>query len=160
MRFLPYYTLTIALFFSILSVESQDGQVPSKGHLNTNKFRQLYNEFSTPNAYRAASGAPGHAYYQQRADYAMDIVLDDKNAKLSGFEAITYTNNSPDVLKYLWVQLDQNVRAKTSKTPLIGTEAVEPVMFPKDFITKYLKEPFDGGFHIESVTQAKGGNLE
>ena len=75
----------------------------------------MYDEFSTPNMYRTASGAPGSAYYQQQADYKMDIVLDDKNAKIYGFETITYTNNSPDDLEYLWVQLDQNKRAKDSK---------------------------------------------
>lgn len=129
------------------------------GHVNNNKFKQLYNEFSTPNMYRAASGAPGVAYYQQQADYKMDIVLDDENAKISGFETITYSNNSPDVLKYLWVQLDQNKRAKNSKSPLIEGGGYDPALRPNDFSSQYLEEPFDGGFNIEKVTTTKGKSL-
>ncbi len=136
-----------------ISLFAQENATPplEKGHTNNNKFKQLYDEFSTPNEYRAASGAPGHAYYQQQADYKMDIVLDDKNAKLSGFETITYTNNSPDVLNYLWVQLDQNMRAKDSKTPLIEGKTIDPVMLPEKFTSTYLSKPFDGGFNIEQV---------
>ena len=61
----------------------------------------MYDEFATPNMFRTGSGAPGPAYYQQQADYKMDLVLDDEKAKISGFETITYTNNSPDELKTL-----------------------------------------------------------
>ena len=78
----------------------------------------MYEEFATPNTYRTASGTPGPDYYQQQADYKMDIELDDRNAKIYGTETITYTNNSPDALEFLWLQLDQNVRAKDSKSPL------------------------------------------
>ncbi|MDX1279143.1 MAG: M1 family peptidase, partial [Oceanihabitans sediminis] len=90
--------------------QAQEKTERQQGHTNNNKFKQLYDEFSTPNMFRTASGAPGPAYYQQQADYKMDIVLDDENARISGSETITYTNNSPDTLNYLWVQLDQNVR--------------------------------------------------
>ena len=85
-----------------------------KENINVNKFRQLYQEFSSPNMFRTASGAPGPAYYQQQADYKMDIELDDENKKFMVLKLITYTNNSPDNLEYLWVQLDQNVRKKDS----------------------------------------------
>ena len=87
-----------------------------QGHYNISKFRQLKQELATPNSYRTASGAPGHEYYQQKADYKMDIVLDDDNQKIYGEETITYYNNSPDALDYLWVQLDQNVRAADART--------------------------------------------
>ncbi|WP_010136976.1 M1 family metallopeptidase [Ochrovirga pacifica] len=140
---------------------TQEAPVKAKtGHSNNNKFKQLYDEFSTPNMYRSASGAPGVAYYQQQADYEMDIVLDDENAKISGFETITYTNNSPDILKYLWVQLDQNKRAKDSKSPLIEGDGYAPAMFPDNFTSTYLKDPFDGGFNIEKVTDTKGKPLQ
>ena len=69
--------------------------------------------------FRTASGAPGPAYYQQQADYKMDIELDDENKRIYGSETITYTNNSPDNLEYLWVQLDQNIRKKDSPSLLI-----------------------------------------
>ena len=63
--------------------------------INTNKFRQLNQEFASPNMFRTASGAPGPAYYQQQADYIINIELDDANKKIYGDEIVTYTNNSP-----------------------------------------------------------------
>ncbi|MFS4483786.1 M1 family metallopeptidase [Hyunsoonleella sp. 2307UL5-6] len=159
MKHLLYYFLSVVFVSSGIYAQAQEESAPKKGHTNTNKFKQLYDEFSTPNVYRAASGAPGHAYYQQQADYKMDIVLDDKNSKLSGFETITYTNNAPDVLKYLWVQLDQNKRAKNSKSPLIETEKIEPVLYPSQFTENYISETFDGGFNIEAVTHTNGTPL-
>ena len=160
------YTLK-QLFFSFLFLstsifaqdKTQEATTPVLGHTNTNKFKQLYDEFSTPNMYRAASGAPGVAYYQQRADYKMDIELDDDNAKLSGFETITYTNNSPDELKYLWVQLDQNMREKDSKTPLIQASSITETQRVASFTNDYLIEPFDGGFNIEAVQDTNGKPL-
>ncbi|MFD2823024.1 M1 family metallopeptidase [Lacinutrix iliipiscaria] len=152
----------LSFVFISVSAFAQDQEQPEReqGHTNNNKFKQLYDEFSTPNMYRAASGAPGSAYYQQQADYKMDLVLDDVNAKLSGFETITYTNNSPDVLKYLWVQLDQNMRAKDSKTPLIQNDASQPAEMPGTFANKYLSEPFDGGFNIQEVKDVNGKPLQ
>ncbi|MEW4924333.1 M1 family metallopeptidase [Algibacter sp. 2305UL17-15] len=159
MKHLLHYFLSVVFISSAMYAQDPEHQTPKKGHQNTNKFRQLYDEFSTPNMYRAASGAPGHAYYQQQADYKMDIVLDDKNTKLSGFETITYTNNSPDVLNYLWVQLDQNKRAKDSKSPLIESSSVTPVISPKEFVNDFVRESFDGGFHIQEVKDANGNAL-
>ena len=129
------------------------------GHTNQNKFKQMYDEFATPNMFRTGSGAPGPAYYQQQADYKMNIELDDKNKKIYGNETITYTNNSPDVLEFLWVQLDQNMRAKDSKTPLIEPSGVDPANSPSQFVGKYLAEPFDGGFNITAVKDQTGKPL-
>ena len=83
------------------------------------KFAQLDHELPTANTYRTASGAPGHEYYQQKADYKMKITIDDKSQKLYGVETITYTNNSPDKLAYLWLQLDQNYLNQNSDSKLI-----------------------------------------
>ncbi|WP_341215028.1 M1 family metallopeptidase [uncultured Wocania sp.] len=160
MKKIIYYLLSIVFVSTSAFAQNQDQQERKKGHSNTNKFKQLYDEFSTPNMYRAASGAPGVAYYQQQADYKMDLVLDDKNAKLSGFETITYTNNSPDVLKYLWVQLDQNQRAKDSKSPLIETSGVIPVLTPSQFTSAYMKKTLDRGFNIEEVKDVDGKPLK
>ena len=91
-------------------------------NINKNPFRQLKQELPTPNSYRTAAGFPGHEYYQQKADYVMDIELDDTKQILKGEETITYHNMSPDALPYLWVQLDQNVRAKDSDTKKNYTE--------------------------------------
>ena len=89
------------------------------------KFAQLDQELPTPNEYRTASGAPGHHYYQQKADYVMKLSIDDATQKLYGWESITYTNNSPDQLDYLWLQLDQNVFSVNSVSKLIEVEKME-----------------------------------
>jgi len=155
------YVFLSALFLTAgVFAQEEEPVEREQGHTNNNKFKQLYDEFSTPNMYRTASGAPGAAYYQQQADYKMDLVLDDVNAKLSGNETITYTNNSPDVLKYLWVQLDQNMRAKDSKTPLITDDASQPAETPGSFANKYLTESFDGGFNIQEVKDTNGRALQ
>ena len=150
-----------ALLFTSFSTYAQDGAKSERqqGHTNENKFKQLYEEFATPNVFRTGSGAPGPGYYQQQADYKMDIEIDDDNAKLYGDETITYTNNSPDDLKYLWVQLDQNMRARDSKTPLISNSGISPATAPSRAVTSYLKESFDGGFNIEHVKDVNGKDL-
>ena len=151
----------VALFLATGLGHSQDKEeerVP--GHYNNNPFKQLYEEFSTPNQYRSASGAPGPAYYQQQADYVMDIELDDNNKKLMGYETITYTNNSPDVLDYLWVQLDQNMRARDSKTPLIQSSGAAPADMAGNFVNQYMGQGFDGGFNIQEVKDYNGRNLK
>ena len=149
------FTFLFALFSLAVFAqeEEQKEEEPQQGHINQNKFRQLYQEFSTPNQYRTASGAPGPAYYQNTADYEMNITLDDENQKLYGEETITYTNNSPDPLTYVWVQLDQNVRAKDSKSSLRNGNGMSPVSQPGRFVSQFVEEPFDGGFNIEKVTQ-------
>ena len=78
------------------------------GSNHGNKFEQLGTILTTPNEQRTASGAPGVKYWQQRADYDIKCTLDEKNLTLNGKETITYTNNSPDVLTYIWLQLDEN----------------------------------------------------
>jgi hypothetical protein len=154
------YVLCAFLFVSISGFAQNEIKPERKpGHTNQNKFKQLYDEFSTPNMYRTGSGAPGSAYYQQQADYKMDIEIDDVNAKLYGNETITYTNNSPDQLKYLWVQLDQNVRAKDSKTPLINGSGIGPATTASRAVGSYLKESFDGGFNIQYVKDSNGKDL-
>ena len=73
-----------------------------------NKFEQLGSTLPAPNEYRNASGAPGPKYWQQRCDYDIKCELDEKNLKLNGSETVTYFNNSPDILSFLWLQLDEN----------------------------------------------------
>ena len=98
------YFLACFMLISITSLVAQE-------NTNQNKFRQLGQELPTPNVYRTASGAPGHMYWQQKADYKMKITLDDETQKIYGEETVTYYNYSPDALSYLWLQLDQNRRA-------------------------------------------------
>ncbi|WP_459211873.1 M1 family metallopeptidase [Aquimarina rhabdastrellae] len=159
MKKIVYAITAFFLSTGMVSYGQEKEQARELGHINENKFRQMYQEFSTPNMYRTASGAPGSAYYQQQADYKMKIKLDDKKKTITGSETITYTNNSPDVLEFLWVQLDQNMRAKDSKTPLIESERVNPGEQPSQFAKKFIKERFDGGFNITAVNDASGKEL-
>ena len=71
-------------------------------------FAQLEQQLPSPNTIRTASGAPGHAYWQQQVDYTIDATLDEEKRQIQATATITYTNNSPDSLSYLWLQLDQN----------------------------------------------------
>lgn len=135
------FILTICIL-TITSAIAQD-------NTNHNKFKQLKEEVATPNVYRNAAGAPGHMYYQNRADYSMSITLNDGEQKITGTETITYHNESPDDLAYLWVQLDQNVRAKTSDTYKIKSSAIREVSFNS---LKRLHADFEGGFNITEVS--------
>jgi len=161
MKKITYVFRSFLMFFAVVAfAQAQETDaVKEGGHTNQSKFRQLYQEFSTPNSYRSASGAPGPNYYQQQADYKMDITLDDKNAKIYGEETITYTNNSPDVLEFLWVQLDQNVRTKDTKSALRNGGGVPLAAPTSSFVSSYMKESFDGGFNIEFVKDANGRPL-
>lgn len=120
-------------------------------------FEQLGTTLPTPNSYRNAAGAPGHAYYQQKADYEIDVSLDDSKQRIDGKETITYTNNSPDRLEYLWLQLDQNMRAKDSDTKKISTMDLEEGASFNDI--KRLHNDFDGGFKLISVTDINGNAI-
>ena len=145
---ISYFIIFLIFAPQLISQEAEEKQ---EGHINNNKFRQLYQEFSSPNIYRAASGAPGPSYYQQQADYKINVELDDKNKMIYGDETITYTNNSPQKLDYLWVQLDQNVRKKDSPSLDRDSESVIPYYLPDSFDKEFLKDPFDGGFNVEYV---------
>lgn len=140
--------------------EKQEDKKREPGHYNENKFRQMYDLLATPNMFRAASGAPGPAYYQQQADYKINVELDDKKAKLYGTETITYTNNSPESLEYLWVQLDQNMRSRTSQTPLIENERISPALTEDRFAKQFMEKGFDGGHNLEYVKDAKGNPMK
>ncbi|MGK0428726.1 MAG: hypothetical protein ACJARX_000380, partial [Psychroserpens sp.] len=112
------YSINTALLCLCIAVS---GIAVAKSSISDDKFRQLEENLPTPNTYRTASGAPGHQYWQQEVDYKIDITLDDEKQTLSGSETIDYTNNSPDTLRYLWLQLDQNkladnAGAKTTRT--------------------------------------------
>jgi len=161
MKSLKFLSLIVVFLAAGATYAQEDTEKEERdpGHYNANRFKQLYEEFSTPNMYRSGNGAPGPNYYQQQADYKMDLVLDDAKKTLSGNETITYTNNSPDNLEYLWVQLDQNVRARDSKSPLIEPSGATPAETTGSFVGKYMGEGFDGGFKIESVKDAKGNPL-
>jgi hypothetical protein len=142
------------LFFSFLMLAVS--VLSAQQNTNQSKFKQLGTELPTPNTYRTASGAPGHEYYQQQADYVLSITLDDQNQKITGEEVITYTNNAPDELTYLWIQLDQNVRAPNSMSSKIAKGDM-PSRMSTGSLERMLYE-FPGGFNIEKVTTT--GNVD
>lgn len=134
--------------------------VSAQKYSSEDKFRQLGEDLPTPNVYRNAAGAPGHAYWQQRADYDMNLTLDDETQRIYGTETITYHNESPDALSYLWLQLDQNMRAKDSdtyKTETVSLQGNEVTL--NSLYEMQQKWEFDGGFKIEYVRDAAGKAL-
>ena len=150
--------LSFFFIFTCSFLLSQEVKVPT-GHKNNNKFKQLYEEFSTPNRYRTASGSPGKDYYQQKVDYTMDIILDDKNSKLYGNENINYKNNSPDELSYLWIQLDQNIRAEYNMEDMKTSSGIPKMSSVDSFVEEFTSETFIGGFNIQQVTDENGRPL-
>nr|WP_315467487.1 M1 family metallopeptidase [uncultured Undibacterium sp.] len=130
------------------------------------KFRQLEDLLPTPTSIRAASGAPGHAYWQQRADYVIRASLDEDKRAITGAETITYHNNSPDTLNYLWLQLDQNIfkpDADANTTATYPSRDAWKNPNAMSFTAMHsLNEhaKFDGGFKIGTVKVANGQALK
>ncbi len=122
------------------------------------KFAQLDQELPTPNEYRNAAGAPGHHYYQQKADYKINVSINDENQVLKGDEIITYTNNSPDQLDYLWLQLDQNIYSENSDNKMIDIEKMEDFKNIGDVKKKLFY--YDGGFKIDEITTVSGQKMK
>ena len=155
----PILVTILLLTTSLLTAQEVKKEVKSTER-NPDKFKQMYDVLATPNMYRTASGAPGPEYYQQQADYKIDLELDDKNAKLYGQETVTYTNNAKESLDYLWMQLDQNQQSRKSLSPLVQNSVTDPAMSPKGFSRTYLEEKFDGGFNIEYVKDVAGKPMQ
>ncbi len=109
-RLFPSRRLSAILFLMAIAPSAAIGDSikQSKGDFE-DKFRQLDEALPTPNTWRNAGGQPGHEYWQQKVDYEIKAVLDEDNRRLTAEETISYTNNSPDTLSYLWLQLDQNI---------------------------------------------------
>ena len=133
------------------------------------KFRQLEEVLPTPNTYRTASGAPGHAYWQQRADYAIRATLDEAKREISGSGTITYHNQSPDTLGYLWVQLDQNIYKPDSDARRMATApsrqawartAGDDTMKFEGMRSMLARGDFQGGFNIRALKGADGQPLK
>lgn len=124
------------------------------------KFEQLGPMLPSPNSYRTASGAPGVDYWQNQADYDIAVELNDANQSITGSETITYYNNSPDQLSYLWVQLDQNMRAPDSDTPLIRPTGMSDSIAGKTLQSIANGGDYEGGFKISKVANADGSTLQ
>ncbi|MBN7810022.1 M1 family metallopeptidase [Algoriphagus sp. H41] len=122
------------------------------------RFEQLGTMLRTPNVYRTASGAPGHMYWQQQANYVIDVELNDDNQSIKGSETVTYINNSPDQLTYLWLQLDQNNRSKDSDTPKVTESSIGPRMSMRA-LEGILWHSDDHDVKIHSIKDASGNPL-
>jgi hypothetical protein len=145
-----------ALLFAALATSANAATIAE------DKFRQLEEMLPTPTTIRTASGAPGHAYWQQRADYKIRATLDEANRSITGAGTVTYYNNSPDTLSYLWVQLDQNMFRADSDNR-IGTTQPSRTAWAnakgeadglKFDAMRFMLESrtFDGGVTIDSIT--------
>ena len=118
------------------------------------KFEQLGEMLPTPNTYRSSSGAPGPAYWQQRADYAIHVEVNDQNQVLTGSETITYYNQAPEPLLFLWLQLDQNLFAKGSMTSRTATTSIRDSVPAYLFASRNNITDYEGGYKITSVKEA------
>ncbi len=147
-------TLTFYLAYSALQAQNIRNNASSN---HGNKFEQLGTILPDANTYRAASGAPGHQYWQQRADYKIDAFLDEKNLRLNGEEKVTYYNNSPDVLSYLWLQLDENQhQASNESNHFDGSEKSLPITKNQLEALDVAKNLDGYGVNILSVTDSTG----
>jgi hypothetical protein len=155
---LPFGLAALCLSLSVSAAEPFD-----------DKFRQLEEVLPTASGVRNAAGAPGHAYWQQRADYTIRATLDEAKRTISGAETITYHNNSPDTLTYLWLQLDQNIYRPDSDDRMTDTVASreawakargeEDGMRFEAMRSIVENRHFDGGFNITAVRDAGGQPL-
>lgn len=130
------------------------------GSNHGNKFEQLGTILPTPNVYRNASGAPGHQYWQNRADYEITAYLDEQKRNLRGSETVTYYNNSPDELEYLWLQLDENQQSSVNNAGY-DMESTLPRQITTDRLKVTDLPAKDNGYgvNLEKVTDAAGNTL-
>ena len=154
------FILTITVLLAALNFSSPvGGQTtanPDK-FKQADKFRQLEEILPTPNAARVASGAPGKGYWQQQVDYEIDIRLNDETQELDGKEKITYTNNSSDKLKYLWLQLDANLHHPHAESKTASpSQAIRSLSFDRAK-AMLAAQVFDGSFKITRVADSKTG---
>ena len=153
-------SLSIFMFLcSMVSISAQNIQ-NNPGSNHGNRFEQLGTILPTPNNYRTASGAPGHEYWQQRADYDISAYLDEDKLNLKGSETITYYNNSPDELEYLWIQLDENQQSSV-KNAGYDSSSMLPKQTSNTRLTATELPAKDNGFgvNLEKVTDAEGKPL-
>ncbi len=146
--------LTVLAFVSIVST-GYGQPIENRKYKQEDKFRQLSELLPTPNQARTGSGAPGTGYWQQQANYEIDVELDDDKQRIIGSETITYKNNSPDTLKYLWLQLDQNIFRPGSDAALTATARPFSGKLSYQAMERMLiRKTFDGGVKITAVKDA------
>lgn len=153
------HLVLLLLCLCALATAQPDAKPVRQHDPQNNLFKSIEPELPSPNSYRTGSGAPGHEYWQNRADYQIEVSLDDSLKRIKGKETITYINNSPDVLTYLFVQLEQNYldpngitwQTESQKLERMDTEAWNNLNY---------RNTFPGGYRILSVTDAAGKPLK
>jgi hypothetical protein len=154
--------LKSVLFFSCISVlgiaqNSKNNPLSNHG----NKFEQLGGILPTPNEYRTASGSPGNKYWQQRADYLIEATLSEKDLMLVGKETVTYINNSPDKLNYLWMQLDENIHQQNGDNNYFDENKMGQPFDEENIKGLAVKEKLKGlGTQILSITDELGNPIK
>jgi len=148
------------LLFVVGKSNAQNTQ-NNPGSNHGNKFEQLGGILPTPNEYRTASGAPGPKYWQQRADYDIKCDLDESKLKLTGSETITYWNNSPDALTYLWLQLDENEHSAKNNANYQDGSGM-PDTTSSQQVSRYISQnaPNNGGVNITKLTDGLGATMK
>jgi hypothetical protein len=153
-------TVFVFLLFIGICANAQDIK-NNPGSNHGNRFEQLGTILPTPNEYRTASGAPGPKYWQQRCDYDITCELDEPNRRLIGKETLTYLNNSPDVLTYLWLQLDENEHSNTNNSGYQSSNAMPRSIGEADIVrfSGKIDKDKEYGFNITRVADATGKAL-
>lgn len=155
-------TAFVLLLLTGMAANAQDIK-NNPGSNHGNRFEQLGTILPTPNEYRTASGAPGPKYWQQRCDYDITCELDEANRRLIGRETITYVNNSPDVLTYLWLQLDENEHSNTNNSGYQGGNSIMPKTITEGDITRFngkVDKDREYGDNVTRVADATGKALQ
>jgi len=127
--------------------------------LATDPFRPLDDLLPTPSETRTASGAPGHRYWQQQVDYRIEVELDESNHRIRGSEHVRYHNESPDALRYLWLQLDANIYSPTSESTLTAASPVFERLPYRTLQVLLDSETFDGSVTLTRVEDGRGRKL-
>lgn len=152
-------SLGLSLLILTLHLNAQNIK-NNPGSNHGNKFEQLATILPDANTYRTASGAPGHQYWQQRADYEIEATLDEANLMVSGKEKITYYNNSPDPLKYLWLQLDENEHHPDAESNHFNGSKIDTPATSGQMKALRIREVLKGlGVQIISVRDGSGKSL-
>lgn len=149
---------SLLLLFGLGTAASAQHQ-NNPGSNHGNKFEQLGTMMHDPNIYRSASGAPGPKYWQQRADYEIDVELDDAKQRITGSETVTYFNNSPDPLTYIWLQLDENEHDPKGDNQKINESQMKEKMSVRD-LQSIVGYGQDLGVKIKKVTDGAGKALK
>lgn len=154
-------SLGLSLILTCSMVMSASAQsITNSKYPQEDKFRQMDEVWPTPNGYRTGAGEPGHEYWQQRADYVIDIKLDDAKQHLTGSEKITYHNRSPHTLRYLWLHLDGNIFDPDSDYNKLRTGFAPQGRLSTDQIKRMkARDAFDGGFKVTRVADGSGKSL-